>query len=276
LGVDRAVLILLLLLVPVLATAAGSCGKCHLQHYQTVGSCTTCHRGDPRTDRPDLAHADLIGGRFAYFTLPDSPVTQYGGQLLEQTGCRRCHRSGKKGNLLASDLDQLLPGARPEDVMQSIRQPVLFMPDFGFSEASATSLVNILFSHATQAESRVGEIPLVVHFEGVERSENRFEKHCGGCHRMLTRQWGGLGNGVIGPNLSGLFSEFYPRRLRDEEHWSPANLEKWLKNPRAIRKAARMGPQRLEPEELRQVLTFFEMPDPSPLSGLHPQAMTAP
>ena len=275
----RTVLILLLLLIPVLAVAEGSCDKCHPQHYDAAGGCTTCHRGNPRTDRPDLAHASLIGARYAHFALPDSPVMQYGLQLLEKTGCRRCHRSGGKGNVLASDLDRLLPGARPEDVLRSIRQPVLFMPDFAFAEATAVSLVNALFANAAQAEPQVGETPLVVHFEGVERAENRFEKHCGGCHQLLTNRWGGLGHGAIGPNLSGLFSEFYPHPFTDVERWSRANLEKWLKNPRAIRKAARMAPQGLEPDELRQVLEFFEAQEPAPRGNnpapANPPAVTA-
>lgn len=235
-----------------------SCLKCHPQHYAEAGSCVTCHRGDPRTDRPDLAHANLIGGRFAYFALPDSPVTQYGMQLLDRVGCRRCHRSDKKGNELASDLDRLPVDVRPAEVMQSIRRPVLFMPDFGFSEATAASIVCALLAHAAKTEPMEGEVPLIVHFEGVERVENPFEKHCGGCHRLLTRRWGGLGSGVIGPNLAGLFGEFYPRTFRDEERWSVANLEKWLKNPREFRKEARMAPLPLKPAELRQVLEFFE------------------
>lgn len=246
-----------------LAAAEGSCVKCHPPHYSVAGGCTTCHRGNPRTDRPDLTHASLIGARYAHFALPDSPVTQHGRRLLDEAGCRRCHRSGGKGNVLASDLDRLLPGARPEDVLRSIRQPALFMPDFAFAEATAVSLVNALFAHAVRAEQPAGETPLVVHFEGVARAENRFEKHCGGCHRMLTRQWGGLGHGVIGPNLSGLFSEFYPHRFTDEERWSRESLERWLKNPRSIRKAARMAPQGLEPDELRQVLEFFEAQEPA-------------
>lgn len=262
----RAVLILLLLILPAVLPAAAeeSCLKCHPPHYVEAGGCTTCHRGNPRTDRVDLAHANLLGARFAYFALPESPVTQFGLQLLERAGCRRCHRSGEKGNLLASDLDQLPPGTRPEELVRSIRQPVLFMPDFAFAEATAASLVNALFTQAAKAGIVTGETPLVVHFEGVERVENPFEKHCGGCHRLLTKRWGGLGRGIIGPNLSGLFSEFYPRTFRDAERWSAANLEKWLKNPREIRKGARMAPLPLKPAELRQVLEFFEVPPPAP------------
>lgn len=264
----RTLLILLLLLgLPGLAAAQGSCLKCHPSHYSEVGSCTHCHRGDPRTDRVELAHHDLIAGRFAWFALPDSPLTQYGVQLVGQAGCRRCHQSGGKGNALASDLDRLLPAARPEEVLQSIRQPVLFMPDFAFPEATAVMLVNALFSHSLQAEKPVGETPLVVHFEGVERSENPFDKHCGGCHRLLTRQWGGLGSGLVGPNLSGLTSEFYPVPFREGEPWNAERLKKWLENPRAVRPQVRMRPQVLEAAELKRVLEIVAPPAPSVVPG---------
>lgn len=271
----RAVLIVLLLLAPLAAAARESCLTCHAPHYLAAGSCTACHRGDPRTDRPELAHANLIGGRFAYFALPESPVTQYGMQLLDRAGCRRCHRSGAKGNVLASDLDRLPADARPAEVVRSIREPVLFMPDFGFGEATAASLVNALFAHAAKAEPVAGEVPLVVHFEGVERAENPFEKHCGGCHRLLTKRWGGLGSGIVGPSLAGLFGEFYPRTFKEGERWSAANLEKWLKNPRETRKEARMAPLPLKPAELRQVLEFFEAPPPGPGEAVSSLPVTA-
>ena len=259
---ERAILILLLLLLPVRAMAEGSCGTCHSPHYTAFGNCTSCHRGDPRTDRTDLAHATLIRARYAYFALPDSLVTQYGKQLIDQAGCRRCHQSGGKGNGLASNLDQLQPDVRPEDLMRAIRQPGLFMPDFFFAEAAAVSLVNALLSHAAKAERQVSENPLLVYFEGVKRDENPFDEHCGGCHRLLTKHWGGLGRGAIGPNLSGLFSEFYPSRFGINERWSRRNLEKWLKNPREIRKMARMVPQRLLPDKLSKVFVFFEIDQP--------------
>ena len=247
-------------MLPVLSAAQGNCLKCHPSHYDEVGSCTFCHRGDPRTARVGLAHHDLIAGRFSFFAIPESPVTQSGVKLIEKAGCRRCHHSGGKGNTLASDLDRLLPAARPDEVLQSIRQPVLFMPDFAFPEATAVPLVNALFSHSLKAEKPVGETPLVVHFEGVERSENAFDKHCGGCHRVLTRQWGGLGSGLVGPNLSGLTSEFYPVPYREGEPWNAERLKKWLENPRAVRPQARMRPQVLEPEELTRVMKIVAPP----------------
>jgi cytochrome c2 len=67
--------------------------------------------------------------------------------------------------------------------------------------------------------------------------------HCGGCHRVLTRKWGGLGRGAIGPNLSGLTGEFYPTQFKEGEPWTTERLGKWLENPRAIRPGARMPPK---------------------------------
>jgi cytochrome c2 len=136
------------------------------------------------------------------------------------------------------------------------------MPDFAFPEATAVTLVNALFAHSAQAEKPVGETPQVVHFEGVARAENAFDKHCGGCHRLLTRRWGGLGSGLVGPNLSGLTSEFYPVPFREGEPWNAERLKKWLENPRAVRPQTRMRPQPLEPAELTRVLEIVAPPAP--------------
>ncbi|MFA5515435.1 MAG: selenite/tellurite reduction operon c-type cytochrome lipoprotein ExtS [Desulfuromonadales bacterium] len=241
-----ALLILFLLGLPAPGRAVDGCRQCHPLHYAEAGSCVSCHRGDPRSSRRTIAHHQLISGRFAHFALPGSPVVEQGNQLLERAGCRRCHRSDSKGNSLATDLDRLLPAARPEEVLQSIRQPVLFMPDFAFPEATAVALVNALLAHSAKAEKPGGEAPLVVHFEGGERRENPFDKHCGGCHRLLSPHWGGLGSGRIGPNLSGLTGAFYPALFREGEPWTAERLKKWIENPRKIRPQARMRPAPLE------------------------------
>lgn len=238
--------------------AAGEkCLSCHRPHRQWTGECRGCHRGNPATARRELAHAGLHGVPFAHAAVPGSPVTEAGRQLLERSGCRRCHRSAERGNRLAGDLDRVFPALRTDEAVQALRQPAQFMPDFAFTQESAALLVTALLANAAQAPPPAGEVPRVVHFAAAGETENPFAKHCGGCHRQLTSRWGGGGKGAIGPNLSGLFSEFYPRRFKDEERWTPANLEKWLKNPRAIRPAARMAPQKLAPAELRGVLEVF-------------------
>jgi len=104
----------------------------------------------------------------------------------------------------------------------------------------------------------VEETPVVVHFEDRERrKDNPFVKDCGGCHRVLTEGQGGLGQGDVGPNLSGLLSEYYPKTFRDGERWSADGLKKWLRNPREIRPLATMAPVRLKEEELSRLLGVF-------------------
>jgi len=259
LGLRRALTIFLALLSPGQALPAGSCTECHPVHYEASGACVTCHRGDPRSRRKEIAHRALIAGRFAYFTLPGSPVVAQGQKRLEQAGCRRCHLVGARGKALAADLDRLLPGALPAETLASIQRPALFMPRFAFPEATAVEVVNALYASSAKAPKRTGETPLVVHFDRAAPKENAFEKRCGGCHRMLTRTLGGLGVGEAGPNLSGLFSEFYPGTFKEGVRWSPANLKGWVSNPRETRRLALMPPLSLADAEWERVLAAFEV-----------------
>lgn len=238
----RLAFLIFLLLLPTAAFAKESCLKCHPVHYPEGGSCTSCHRGDPRSARPEIAHHEIVAGRFAHFGAPRSPVVERGVKAIEKGGCRRCHVVAGKGNRLAADLDRLLPSARPDEVLQAIRRPVLFMPDFALREKDGVEVVNALFAASARAPRKGGDVPQVVHFQSGERKENPFEKHCGGCHRLLSGRWGGVGRGDIGPNLSGLFSEHYPSFFRQGERWTPQRLKKWLENPRAVRPQARMRP----------------------------------
>jgi cytochrome c2 len=258
LGLRHALTVLLALLAPGQALPAGSCTACHPVHFEASGACATCHRGDPRSRRPEVAHRDLIPGRFAHFAVPGSPVVARGQRLVDQAGCRRCHVIAGRGNGLAADLDRLLPGGRPAESLAAIQQPALFMPRFAFTEAAAVEAVNALYAGAAKAPPRAGETPQVVHFETARPRVSAFEQRCGGCHRMLTRAQGGLGAGATGPNLSGLFGEFYPGVFREGERWAPANLKRWVANPREARPLALMPPLRLTAEAWEAVLASFE------------------
>jgi hypothetical protein len=68
---------------------------------------------------------------------------------------------------------------------------------------------------------------------------------------------GALGAGDIGPNLSGLFSQHYPKTFRNGEVWSARNLRAWLKNPREIREWARMQPVVLTEKEMKELEAIF-------------------
>ena len=235
--------------------AKNYCLDCHPVHYAESGSCSDCHRGFPGTPRVNIAHNGLIAARFSAFTLAENEKVKRGQQRLENYACRRCHISGEKGNRLAANLDLSQRDTSPEDLDAAIESPVLFMPEFHFTESQRIELVNAILLGGRFFSAPERELPMVVHFEGEESvREFQFEKHCGSCHRALTARYGGLGSGLIGPNLSGVFSEFYLLNFGDDQQrWTGKNLEKWLKNPRQIRPVAQMPPVVLKTEEFERI-----------------------
>ncbi|ACM19708.1 menaquinol oxidoreductase complex Cbc6, cytochrome c subunit, putative, 4 heme-binding sites [Geotalea daltonii FRC-32] len=252
-----------MLLFPAMVSAGrkSACLTCHPSHHTGRGSCTGCHRGNDRSERKNIAHHGLIGGRYAHFTIPGSKVVEEGKKLIGAGGCRRCHTTGDRGNRLAADLDKLFPGASPEDVFKAIKNPVLYMPDFHFVDTEIVSLVNAIASGARQETDRQREIVQVVHFidDGLAR-ENSFVRLCGSCHKLLSHRYGGLGSGHMGPSLSGLFSEFYPATFAGKTRWREDNLKRWLKNPRKVRPNALMPPVAVTAAELEQLTDAMVVP----------------
>jgi cytochrome c2 len=200
----------------------------------------------------------LIQGEYACFTLPESPVVKTGHWLINISGCRRCHQTGHKGNVLASNLDTSFDNILPEVLADAIKNPAIFMPDFFFQETDVTSLVNAILDSSAVYASKSGELSQVIHFEvDKEDSDNIFSRNCGACHRILTQRIGGIGKGDIGPNLSGLFSDFYFQNFKDSKSWDSNGLEQWLKNPRDIRTNAQMPPVNQKKDELRHLITIM-------------------
>lgn len=233
--------------------ARNQCLSCHPVHYPERGGCRDCHGGIATTQRREIAHHGLIAGRYAAFTIPGRSVTQQGERLLKDYACRRCHVSAEKGNGLAANLDLAQQDSHPEELDNSIADPVLFMPQFHFYPEQRVALVNAIYQGGRASGPPPGEIPRVIHFEySGERQERQFAKHCGSCHRVLTGRYGGLGSGLIGPNLSGLFSEFYPQTAgrQEDQRWTPDLLRKWVRNPREFRPLTQMAPLELTEEEL--------------------------
>jgi cytochrome c2 len=218
-----------------------------------------CHRGDPRSRRIQIAHHRLIQGEYACFTLLGSPVVETSRRLIDVSGCRRCHKTGGRGNGLASDLDGVLQKIQPEMAASSLKYPVTFMPDFNFQETDITRLVNAILDAGAVYASTTDARSQVIHFEeDKEDGENIFIRNCGGCHRMLTQRMGGVGKGDIGPNLSGFFSVFYFQNFKGGTSWDSNGLEKWLKNPRNIRTNAQMPPVHLKKDEFNHLLRIFD------------------
>lgn len=244
------------------ATAAirNHCLVCHQPHYQTQGSCIHCHLGNQQTGRKELAHSGLIAGHFSSFTNPRSPKVQAGLKLAEQTACRRCHTLGKTGNKLASNLDSLLWTTSPKMIRKALIDPALFMPHFHFADPDLDLLITAVLAGGAQAGKTATDPPQIVHFNTTElQKQHVFTKQCGGCHKLLSKQDGGLGSGAVGPNLSGLLSNHYPASFEDNKKWGAEKLKRWLRNPRAIRPQTLMRPVTLTQDEWNVLLKIFDV-----------------
>lgn len=205
-----------------------------------------------------MAHHLLIPGRYARFTLGDTPEVRWGNRLLEQLACRRCHVSGARGNRLATSLDTLPPARPPGEIAAAVLSPARGMPDFRLDEAQAAAIVNALFAGARTAGQRERERPLAVHFEkSGPAAEDVFSRRCGPCHRMLTMGRGLLGAGTVGPNLSGLFSPSSPPAAADGKPWTVERLEERLRNPRRASPLALMPPVPLAAAEWKELKDLF-------------------
>jgi cytochrome c2 len=251
-----------LLIAPLLLALAGwagarpgpaatrDCGGCHAPHFTEAGTCASCHRGDPKALRKEIAHHRLLTGRAAAYARPDDPAVVEGRQLVERLACRRCHVVGGSGNRLATALDRVVWRREQRELQRSVSSPVENMPRFGVGKGQMEAIVACLLHGA---DSNQAEAIYRVRFsKNGARPDSVFEERCGGCHRALTAA-GPLGRGSAGPNLSGLLSPHYPRTAEGGEPWSGRHLERWLENPRSRRTLAAMRPVRLRADDQQRL-----------------------
>ncbi len=272
----------MLVLACLVSTAAASppppfagkarCLACHRLHAPTEGDCVSCHRGNPATERKALAHAGFLPAAYARFTRAGAPEVRRGRELLDRSGCRRCHLSGGEGSRLAADLDAAFE-ARPVRLHDAIRSPAVYMPDFRFDEASVRELVNAIYANGREHPRAGGpgpEIPAKVHFAARPAGPDAppFPKYCGPCHRALSGTGSGMGGGAVGPNLSALFTPFYPGRPAAGIRWTPEALGRWVANPRTLRPGALMPPLRIPAREFGPLIESLRIsPDPRGIIG---------
>lgn len=229
--------------------------NCHKAHYTGVGSCIGCHRGNPATTRKDLAHKGVLKGKYARFMTAGEPQKMALDSRLNTLGCRRCHTIGGRGNPFATDLDQSAGKKSPDELAVAIRKPVKAMPDFRLDEDTIDGVVTALLAASHRSYPKREQAALLVHFDtAAARKEDVFSRKCGGCHMVLTRRSGLLGRSDAAPNLSGLFSPYYPAK----KPWSAARLEKWLQNPRKYLTSAAMQPVELSPAEQLELNRLIE------------------
>ncbi|QAR33977.1 c-type cytochrome [Geovibrio thiophilus] len=254
--VARALLLLIFITLPFFPSFASMCVKCHKPHYEKTGSCAVCHRGNEDTARKNIAHGGLITKKYADFIINGKAV-ENGSKTADSAHCRRCHITEGRGNDVAPNLDTESRRKTAETLKEKLIKPTDYMPDFHMNDPTAENTVKYILNAGGSAKSVSRTAPYVVFITQGKKSV--FEEKCGGCHRLLTRKRGGTGHGDTAPNLSGLFSGFYPADTVKAEgnRWNGEILVKWIKNPRRIKKEALMPPVLLTEEEEKSITAEF-------------------
>jgi cytochrome c2 len=248
--VSRALLFLIFFSLPAFAS---ECLTCHETHYTETGVCSACHRGIEESSRKNIAHSGLITARFSGWLINKDAVAK-GEKAIERSSCRRCHTTGGKGNGIAPNLDIESRRKTGLSLHEKLTKPTSYMPDFILNEKDADNTVRAILNSGASTGEQSEQAPLVVFINTA--GNGVFETKCGTCHKLLTRKSGGKGHGTSAPNLSGLFSEFYPKDTIEPPYktWDSKLLLKWVKNPRSIKKDALMPPQKLTSDEEKQLL----------------------
>jgi len=245
----------LIVVLPNALLAKDRCLQCHGAHFLEFGSCSSCHMGMKNTTRQELAHTGLVYGKAAYFFNPQSPPIEKGKEMIKKSGCRRCHTIGGKGEHLATSLDASVRIKPFEALKKSLLKPVSFMPNFHFHPVQAEMVLGGILSYGIgEAQAQRAE---TVHFQKDKQMQDAFSRHCGGCHRLLSKALGPLGEGIVGPNLSGLFGEFYPNDPAIGS-MNPEKLPRWIKNPRSIKAKALMPPLDLKEKEMQELIRTLD------------------
>ncbi len=250
--------------------ARTGCLQCHPTphhkqcRYGKSGKCVKCHRGNPLSNRKNIAHSQLIPGKYALFTIPGNSIVKTGYKLIQEMACKRCHRINHSGNFLASNLDLSYETTCPEILFHAIQSPSIFMPKFYFSQKDIKILVNTILAfganNAFQLEKAFETVHFAINNHKTDRT-NTFNIHCGSCHRILTEKYGPLGKGDIGPNISGLFSNIQAGgrgKISKEKVWNCNKLKLWLNNPRNIRPFTEMQPVKLNNREFAGILNILD------------------
>lgn len=251
--------VITLLLVVVMPAWSGNgeprqlCLSCHPVHYAERGGCSACHQGNPAAARKNIAHAGLRAGKYVRFTLGGQTLIHEAEQLMARLGCRRCHVSAGRGNQLATALDAVARRRGAAELAQSIRKPVVNMPDFSLAEEQITMLVNVIYAGATGNDTAESDSE-VIHFSAAgKKNADTFTEKCGACHRVVSARLGAIGSGTAGPNLSGLFTGYYAGMFSNGGSWDEQRLRRWLQNPRAVSPVARMQPVTLSVSEFKEL-----------------------
>ncbi|WP_283804954.1 selenite/tellurite reduction operon c-type cytochrome lipoprotein ExtS [Denitrovibrio acetiphilus] len=238
------------------AISGYACMNCHEPHYANKGDCSLCHRGNMESSRKNIAHFGIITAKYSGLYTDENDV-KTGKEIVEDSACRRCHIIGAKGENSAVSLDYRAKIHTGEYLADKLINTNEYMPDFHFSDRDVTKIIKYLLFASSGTVQKEAE-PYVAYIKTSD--DDVFGKHCGNCHKVITRQSGGKGTGEIARNLSGLFSQYFDSDVLQEgdDRWTPELLLKWVRNPRSINKTTIMPPVNLSKNEESDLSKLFE------------------
>lgn len=165
---------------------------------------------------------------------------ELGGRLVRAKGCVGCHSIGNVGGGTGPALDDVVSRRTESWLVEHFRDPQAVspgtvMPQFGFTEAEAHSLVLFLQRVHEQGPAAIGA-PLQLSPE--QRGERLYKRYgCRGCH-------GASGEGGV-PNRNSESGEQVPPLKYVREGYTPAELEDRIRD--GVPVVNKLDPNGLEP-----------------------------
>lgn len=184
-----------------------------------------------------------------------TPAVRRGKDLWESSNCMGCHTLLGEGAYYAPELTQVYTRRGPDFIRAMLRDPEAMYPgqrrmqNYHFNNEQIDDLVAFLQwvgrINAQGFPPRPNLAPVAVSGAGpaVARTDNRpqvFNQLCVACH-MLNGQ-----GGQTGPALDGVGARF-----------DSAYLERWLRDPNAVRPGTRMPRLPLSDEQVRELVPFL-------------------
>lgn len=191
---------------------------------------------------PEQTHASAI-----------TPAVARGKDLWESKNCMGCHTLFGEGAYYAPELTRVIERRGPEFVKAMLRDPEKMYPgqrkmqNYHFSEPQIDDLV-AFFEWAGKVDlqgfpPKPTLLPIAVANGAVAQTGNRpqlFNQLCVACHAL-----GGQG-GAVGPALDGVGDR------RDA-----AYLQKWLRDPQAMKPATAMPKLPLSDGQIDELVAFL-------------------
>lgn len=227
------------------------CVNCHSEHIKS--SCISCHKGNPNSMRIKIAHENIIKGEFLMYKI-DNNIKINSENIINDIGCRRCHKIGQYGNTKGSDLNKSINSKNIRDLTNSILAPSDFMPDFKLLPNRITLIMNGLIANSENYEESNSKS--IIYLKN-KLEKNLFIEKCGNCHKVISEKLGHLGSGNIAPNLSGILSKYYPKTINLKTN-SIEDIKNFIKNPRHFNKHANMPVVELSDEEMKEIIEILK------------------